>query len=69
MLKFIFKRLLVAVPLLLGMSLMTFTLMQMTPGNFFDTMKLNPQVSPETIAYYKSKFFLTNLSWSNIFTG
>ncbi len=57
MLKFIFKRILVAIPLLLGMSLLTFVLMQMTPGNFFDTMKLNPQVSPETIEYYKAKFF------------
>ncbi len=36
---------------------MTFALMQMTPGNFYDTMKLNPQVSPETIEYYKNKFF------------
>ena len=57
MLKFILKRILVAIPLLIGMSLLTFALMQMTPGNFFDTMKLNPQVSPETIEYYKSKFF------------
>ncbi|HOW35854.1 MAG TPA: ABC transporter permease [Candidatus Omnitrophota bacterium] len=58
MFKFIIKRILVAIPLLLGISLLTFILIQATPGNYFDTLKLNPQVSPETIARYQNLYHL-----------
>ncbi len=58
MFKYIVKRILIAIPLLLGMSLLTFVLMQVTPGNFFDTLKLDPQVSPETIAHYERLYNL-----------
>ncbi len=37
---------------------MTFFLMQATPGNFFDTLKMDPQVSPETIARYEKLYHL-----------
>ena len=52
MLRYIVRRLLVAVPLLLAMSLLTFVMMQKTTGTFYDTLKLNPQISPETIERY-----------------
>ncbi len=58
MLKYILKRVLVAIPLLFAMSLMTFVLMQLTPGNFFDSLKLNPQISPETIVRYEKLYHL-----------
>ncbi|OGX24875.1 MAG: ABC transporter substrate-binding protein [Omnitrophica WOR_2 bacterium RIFCSPHIGHO2_01_FULL_48_9] len=58
MAKYILKRILVAIPLLFAMSLLTFFLMQMTPGNFFDSLKLNPQISPETIARYEKLYHL-----------
>lgn len=58
MLRFIIKRIFVAIPLLLGISLLTFILIQATPGNYFDTLKLNPQVSPETIARYQNLYHL-----------
>ncbi|MCB9757541.1 MAG: ABC transporter permease [Candidatus Omnitrophica bacterium] len=52
MLRYILKRLITTLPLLLGMSLILFALMKMTPGNYFDSLKLNPQISPETIDRY-----------------
>src|SRR3989338_1339882 len=58
MIKYIFRRVLVAIPLLFAMSLLTFLLMQLTPGNFFDSLKLNPQISPETIARYEQMYHL-----------
>lgn len=58
MLRYIIKRILIAIPLLFGISLMTFLLMQLTPGNFFDTLKLDPQISSETIAHYERLYHL-----------
>ncbi len=50
MIKYILKRLCITIFLLLGMSFFTFWLMHLTPGNYFDSLKMNPQISPETIA-------------------
>jgi len=58
MLRYCLKRILIAIPLLLGISLLTFVLIQVTPGNFFDTLRLDPQVSEETIARYERLYNL-----------
>jgi len=58
MLIFIVRRILVAIPLLICISFLTFLLIQMTPGNYFDSLKLDPQVSPETIARYEQLYHL-----------
>ena len=58
MIKYIVKRVIIALPLLLAMSLLTFILMQMTPGNFFDSLKLDPQISQDTIARYEKLYQL-----------
>jgi len=46
------------IPLLLGVSLLTFLLMSLAPGNYFTTLSQNPQVSPETILKLKAQFHL-----------
>jgi peptide/nickel transport system permease protein len=58
MLQFIFKRLLHMIPLLLGVSLLTFLLMSLAPGNYFTALSQNPQISPATIAQLKAQFHL-----------
>ncbi len=60
MLKFILKRLFIAVFLLLAMSFMTFMLMRLTPGNYLDTLKLDPQISSETLAHYEKLYHLND---------
>ena len=58
MIAFVFKRLLIVLFLLVGISFFTFWLMHATPGNFFDALKLNPQISAETIARYEKLYGL-----------
>ncbi len=55
---YVFKRLLHMIPLLLGVSLLTFLLMSLAPGDFFTALSQNPQISPETIARLKAQFHL-----------
>ncbi len=56
--QYILKRLLHMIPLLLGVSLLTFLLMALSPGNYFTALQQNPQISPETIAALKAQFHL-----------
>lgn len=58
MYKYIAKRLLVAIPLLIAMSFVTFMFIQLAPGDFVDNLKLNPQISEQTLAEYKAQFNL-----------
>jgi peptide/nickel transport system permease protein len=58
MLTFVLKRLLHMIPLLIGVSLLTFLLMSLAPGNYFTALSQNPQISPETIAHLKAQFHL-----------
>lgn len=74
MFRYIIKRLIITLPLLLVMSLLTFILMQKTSGSFYDTLKLNPQISPETIERYITLYqldkplFVQYFSWlKNLF--
>ncbi|HEY1272575.1 MAG TPA: ABC transporter permease, partial [Terriglobales bacterium] len=51
-------RLVRATVLLLGVSLLCFLFTEMAPGSFFDEMRLNPQVSPETITALRARYGL-----------
>jgi peptide/nickel transport system permease protein len=55
---YIGRRLVRAVLLLLGVSALCFLFTEMAPGTFFDEMRLNPQISPETIAALRSHYGL-----------
>jgi peptide/nickel transport system permease protein len=56
--QYVLKRLLHMIPLLLGVSLLTFLLMAISPGNYFTALEQNPQISPETIEKLKVQFHL-----------
>jgi peptide/nickel transport system permease protein len=55
---FIIRRLLYSIPLLIAMSFVTFMFIQLAPGSYFDTLKLDPLISPETIKKYEEEFHL-----------
>jgi peptide/nickel transport system permease protein len=55
---YIIRRFIISIPLLLAMTFVTFLFIQIAPGNFFDTLKLNPQISEETIQRYESQYSL-----------
>ncbi|MDP2939881.1 MAG: ABC transporter permease [Candidatus Omnitrophota bacterium] len=55
---YILRRILISIPLLFVISLMTFMFIQLAPGNFFDTLRLEPQISEETIINYEKLYHL-----------
>jgi len=61
--RFIVKRILIAIPMLLGIALLTFALMGGTPGSYLDSMRLDPQFSEETIAHYERIYGLDKAWW------
>lgn len=60
---FILRRLLHLVPLLLGISALSFLLLHLAPGDYFATLAENPQVSAETIARMRHDFGLDRPAW------
>lgn len=52
------RRLIRAVLLLVGVSVLCFLFTEMAPGGFFDEMRLNPQISTETISSLRSRYGL-----------
>ena len=56
--KYLGRRLLRAVVLLLGVSALCFLFTEMAPGSFFDEMRLNPQIAPETITALRAQYGL-----------
>jgi peptide/nickel transport system permease protein len=57
-LKYLGRRLLRALLLLLGVSALCFLFTEMAPGSFFDEMRLNPQIAPETIVALRAHYGL-----------
>ncbi len=55
---YIIRRLLISIPLLLAISFIAFFLIHLPPGSPFDALKMNPQISEETIKKYESQFHL-----------
>lgn len=58
MFKYVLKRLLIAIPMLLVMALVTFVVMQKTTGSYYDLLKMDPRISPETIERYVALYQL-----------
>lgn len=56
--KYFARRFVRAVLLLWGVSLLCFLFTEMAPGNFFDEMRLNPQISPQTISALRVRYGL-----------
>lgn len=44
--------------LLIGVSVLTFLFSSFAPGNYLDEMRLNPQISPKTLASLRAKYQL-----------
>ncbi|MBI3307387.1 MAG: ABC transporter permease [Candidatus Omnitrophica bacterium] len=54
----IFRRLVTAIPFLFFLSMITFFLMHLVPGNYFDMLRMNPQISEATIKQYEKLYHL-----------
>jgi peptide/nickel transport system permease protein len=60
---FLLRRLLQTIPLLFGISALTFVLLQLAPGDFLATMADNPQVSSAALEAMKHRFGLDQPWW------
>ena len=56
MTSYIIRRLLILIPLLLVMSFITFMFIQLAPGDYFAAMRMNPQISEETVARLEAQY-------------
>ena len=56
--RYLARRLLHATMLLFAISFFSFALIQIAPGDFFDAMRLNPQVSAQTVNGIRSQYGL-----------
>lgn len=56
--RFLARRLAHAVLLLLAVSFLSFALLQLTPGDFFDGLRLNPEISTQTIQSLRVQYGL-----------
>lgn len=56
--KFILRRLLALIPVVLAVTFFTFLMINLTPGDFLTTMSLDPHVSPESVSRMRHDFGL-----------
>jgi peptide/nickel transport system permease protein len=56
--RYLSRRLLHAVLLLLAVSFLSFAMLQMAPGDYFDSLRLNPQVSSQTVDKIRVQYAL-----------
>lgn len=55
---FIVRRIINMIPLLIGITLISFLVMSMVPGDFLSNLKMNPSVSPQMVAQMEAEFGL-----------
>jgi len=60
MTKFILKRLLLAIPVILFIIFVTLLLIDLAPGNYFSQLSLNPLVSQDVVKQYEEKFHMND---------
>jgi peptide/nickel transport system permease protein len=58
MMRYLLRRLGHAVFLLIGVSVLAFLFTTLAPGNYFDEMRMNPQIAPETVAALHAQYQL-----------
>jgi peptide/nickel transport system permease protein len=64
---YLLRRLLIALPALLGISVVLFTVLALAPGDPFSEMALNPNVPPEVQANLRKQFGLDDPIWQRYF--
>jgi peptide/nickel transport system permease protein len=65
--RFILRRLLQLIPLLIGISIITFALANLVPGSPVSGLEFNPRTTPEDIARIKANLGLDEPVWKRYF--
>ena len=56
MLSYLIRRLLHMIPLLIGITLLSFLVINIAPGDYFSALKMNPSISPDAIREMERQF-------------
>jgi peptide/nickel transport system permease protein len=56
MVAFVLRRMLQMIPLLLGITVLAFVLIELAPGDYFTQLRMNPAIHPEAIAEMERAF-------------
>lgn len=56
--RFLLKRGLQAIPLIFGITFLSFLILQLAPGDYFTRLKLDPEVSPQIVEKLREEFGL-----------
>ncbi len=62
--QYLIRRLLIAIPSLLGISIVLFTVLALAPGDPFGELASNPAIPPEVAAGLRAKFGLDDPVWT-----
>lgn len=58
MLRFLLRRILIMVPMVIGITFISFCAMSLVPGNFISNLAMNPHISPQVIKQMEAEFGL-----------
>ena len=58
MTRFLARRLLNMIPLIIGITFISFLAMSLVPGDYLSNLKMNPKISPEVIHQLQAQFGL-----------
>ncbi len=58
MLKYIIRRLILSIPVLIGVSIVAFTVISLAPGDFLDSQRLSPSISTERLELLEQQYGL-----------
>jgi peptide/nickel transport system permease protein len=56
MLRYLTRRLLHMIPLLLGITFLAFLVIGLAPGDYFSALRMNPSISPQLITELERQF-------------
>jgi peptide/nickel transport system permease protein len=65
--QYLLRRLLIAIPSLLGISIVLFTVLALAPGDPFEELATNPAIPPEVRIMLRTKFGLDDPVWTRYF--
>lgn len=76
MLKYVVRRIILSIPVLLGVSILAFAIISAAPGDFLDAYRMNPTISINQLRLLERQFgfdqnvFVQYLKWlGNVLTG
>lgn len=67
MFRYIVRRFLYMIPMLLGISSLSFMIMQLAPGDFLTTMQMSPDIAPEVLDAMRARFWLDKPAYMQYF--